>query len=283
MADNSTEPFFLEETEPADSSKPVRGPAKPLPKRVKRSWFYWVPRLMVLGVLLVVVGIEAWGRLGVGLTRRRLEALVSARVKILPTVGQVPPERIMEPELTMDEVRSHLILAPREWTEPRGKGKVVGFTWPSLFAGCHLRVIMSAKGQIQAIDTVSVKDDDVSTPFVSRGRSGLGPGLKPGERYVPPNFGPPVAAPPKDFSLAAREAFAKPEAPLPPGVLIVPFVDASQNTHRIGPALAIITSYMLAHTGRPLLGHDPRFDAMNIRKLYLGSSGNCARSLIVSG
>lgn len=273
MADNSTEPFFLKEAGPANSPNPVEGMTKPPPKRVKRSWIYWLPRLVVLAVILVVVGIEVWGRAGVSLTRRRLEALVSARLKILPAVGQVPPEKIMEQELTIDEVRSHLILAPREWTEPRGKGKVIGFTWPSLFAGCHLRVIMTAEGQIQAIDTVSIKDDDITSPFVSRGRAGLGPGLKPGEHYVPPNLAAPTVPLPKDFSVAVREAFAKPEAPLPPGVLIVPFVDASENTQRIGPALAIITSYMLAHTGRPLLGHDPRFHASNISKLYLDMPG----------
>ncbi len=140
---------------PVDAAAPQ---ATPAPKR-RHGPIHWILRISLIGVPLLAVGVEAWGRTGVQMSRQRLAALIASRVTEVPGDAENPPKAVVKPSLTMEEIRGNLMLMPHEWSSALPKGKIVGFSWPS-FTGSHLRVRLSSDDKILAVDTATTADDD---------------------------------------------------------------------------------------------------------------------------
>ncbi len=263
MSEDLEEPFFLDDdADPASSVLPTKRSAR---------WLVWIP-LVFLGLIFCLIAVEVWGACGVAWSLAGLEKLADSRVHMQAAEGGGTSQQVVEPAITLEEIRSKLALLPRETSVPSGDSQIVWFTWPRLTPGRNIRVRVSAQGKVMAIDAPAAATDQFLKPIVMGNDVQM---TRVSAHAIQPR-GVPLrkALPPAEmFAEKTRAAFALPATPLPPGVLVLPFLDKDENTHRVGPLLAMSSSYQLAYCGRPVLGHDPRRHADTLVALNLHRSG----------
>ena len=257
------EPFFLDE----DATRPTT-PLETPPLGQGRGWKFWIRLTFVIAVV-AAAGIEGLGRLAVARTRSGLQKLIDSRAKVVKGLYGEPDRFYVRPALTLAEIRQQTFLLPSESSIPRGRGKILIFRWPSLLSVCQLRVHVASDERVLSIDTAEVADDDFTEAMVTGDNDGMSLGVAPRKSTVQAARFDPVVSP----EVATQDAFLLVPSRPPAGVLITPFVGLDEKTHRIGPALSVIASYMVAIDRQPVMDFDPRFHADALRELNLTKPG----------
>ena len=242
--------------------------------------------ISLLGILAVVLLTDPWAMAGQSMTTGRIRTLIAARTVMMKDLTKPwsKPKAVLEPPITFATLREQIALSPRETVLPAtaARGEIHVFTWPSLIRTFRLRVRAARDGTVLAVDTASVMEDDFTDTLLTQNAqlpqqtassatpvAGTQPANQPPVPVAPvpppPAAGVPVEAPVGPLLSLVEGAFSNLSAPPSPGVFVFPSANHNGDTHVVGPAVAIVASYLLAETGRPLFSHDPWFNTEALR------------------
>lgn len=212
------------------------------PPRQTVSRVRWIIWLILLLAVAVPVGLEIVGSHYQSATADRLRALCQ--------------DRKQRPWPTLAEVETRVGGWPLRSETPYRKNRSVVFTWPSVFRGHLVRVIVADDNRVVQIDLPWSKDGDVTDPIAMDAPDGLEVVAQARTEAQIEADKTPLTG--RQLQEAVRGAFAGPRENLRNAVLIFPVVDEENRIRPEGAGLSTIAGYSAVCSPRKRLEADPR-------------------------